>query len=288
MNNEWPSSCTPIPGKTCNYVSWNANPDWQPGWCDLAETCELKALPRDFKVEVWKKKGSTPTPAPTQEDADYKKLTYPTADCGSGYAPLTQSECKAVPGYDYQRELSYDKNWIGGCFEWYRYSNGENTKKLYFNKGNAVEGKIGGNKICKKVKEWNTSEGPGSMGTLEPIVVDNKDECVGYGKGYYLREKKMPYNKDWSYNFKNPCDFDGCLKSNGFWDGCVGVAWVTADSKKGCYWIKKSQDLCVSDKPDWSICAKRDMFARYDRTELAVCTRKQKSGGSFHAYHRPR
>ena len=87
-----------------------------------------------------------------QEDADYKKLTYPTADCGSGYAPLTQSECKAVPGYDYQRELSYDKNWIGGCFEWYRYSNGENTKKLYFNKGNAVEGKIGGNKICKKVK----------------------------------------------------------------------------------------------------------------------------------------
>merc|ERR1719265_2429539 len=56
MNNEWPSNCDPIPGTICNYVSWNANQDWLPGWCHLGETCDLYEMKRDFKVEVWKKK----------------------------------------------------------------------------------------------------------------------------------------------------------------------------------------------------------------------------------------
>ena len=38
INNELPSSCgVGKPTNGCKFVFWHDNPDWQPGWCQLAE-----------------------------------------------------------------------------------------------------------------------------------------------------------------------------------------------------------------------------------------------------------
>jgi len=38
INNELPSDCSEgKPTSGCKFVFWHDNPDWQPGWCQLAE-----------------------------------------------------------------------------------------------------------------------------------------------------------------------------------------------------------------------------------------------------------
>ena len=38
INNELPSGCSEgKPTSGCKFVFWHDNPDWQPGWCHLAE-----------------------------------------------------------------------------------------------------------------------------------------------------------------------------------------------------------------------------------------------------------
>ena len=36
-NNELPSGCVEGYPTSCKFVFWHDNPDWQPGWCHLAE-----------------------------------------------------------------------------------------------------------------------------------------------------------------------------------------------------------------------------------------------------------
>jgi hypothetical protein len=87
-----PPGCQPTKNTQCNYVIWDDNKDWSPGWCQLASSCRLQGKGSSVTLKVT----TTSHKAIIVEGTIYYPVTSPYADGHSTITNLPTPSCARI------------------------------------------------------------------------------------------------------------------------------------------------------------------------------------------------
>ena len=111
INNELPSGCSEgKPTSGCKFVFWHDNPDWQPGWCQLAEDgcmtqSEYNSNSYDSYI-IWEKPG---------KDINLQSVAYLYT-----VWPVYNVKCLCFRGWEWGREGGHSHSHFNIWLLWYK------------------------------------------------------------------------------------------------------------------------------------------------------------------------